>query len=126
MVDQVHLTQILLGHPVEKILGWIVLVDDKTVALSVEYVDLLLVGIIEALVGEVLDAAGNFELDDFAFAVHKLSVEDEVVVDLSVVVEETHEDKIVSHEAADDEGIRESIDCHGPVVNVKLLVNFEF
>ena len=67
------------------------------------------------------------QLWELCLANHRvlLEVPNEVAVHLAVGVEEVYKNRIVGHETTGDEGVREVLDGHAPVVNAKPLVDAE-
>lgn len=92
--------------------------------MAVEGVDLVQVGVVEALIREILNTALlQLNLLDIADPHHLLGVKDEMVVRESVIVEQVHKNQVVGNEAAANERVGEAVDCHRPIVYFQLLVH---
>lgn len=122
---QIHLTKVFISHSIKQIVTRIILFNYETVSLSVESIDFFQIRVVKAFVRKILDTTRHLEFYNFTFSMHQFNVENEMVVDLSIIVEDTDKDEIICNEATYNEGIRESIDCHGPVVDIQLLIDLE-
>ena len=96
--------------------------DSKGLTLAVECINLIVVGIVKALLGEVLLVALHF--DDFvACDLLGLYVVEEMVVIERGIVEQVHEQQLVGDEAAVDEWVWKVVDWHRMVVQTKRFIN---
>lgn len=124
VVNEVHLTEISISHPVIDIIGIIVGWNDVWKALSIERIYFVELIVIEWLVREVLFGAIH-DLFTRTIALHRFSfdVVDKVIVGQSEVMEQIDEDSVVSNEWAGNVRVRKSLDGHGPVVDAQQLVD---
>ena len=57
---------------------------------------------------------------------HCLYVISEMVMQLGIVIEQVNENGFVIDEAAYNEGVREPINCHCVIIDIKQLINLQF
>ena len=118
VIDEIHLTQVHISHPVESIIAALLAIDDEGLALSVEGIDLVFLFVVEAPVREVLLGADQLSSYDVTIDCLAVEVVNKVVVLHIVVVEQVHEDFVRVDEGTGHEGVREGLVAHCVVVDL--------
>lgn len=123
VIVHVHLTKVLVGHPLNNVVAGVLAVDRDRLALPIECIELSFFDIGEGLVREVLGVA-VFDLVFFK-AVQESAlgmVNDEMVVLAVAVVEQRDGDLVIIDEGAVDERVIETFNRHRVVVDAQELV----
>lgn len=116
VVEEVHLAEVLVSHPLHLKVLRIVCINREGLPLPIEAVYHLILIVVETFVREIHPIALHLHLVDGAFDLVRALVVEEVVVGARVVVEKDHGDEVVAYEGAVDEGVREALDRHRVII----------
>jgi len=125
IVHQIHLTQIHFGHPVKSVLAGVLGLDDESLTLPVETVDLISLVVVEAFVWKVLFGAAQDLLLGLPDNGSLGQVIDEVDMLQLCVMKQIDVNHVVRDESTGNEWVREGLVAHRVVVQAEQLVDIE-